>query len=100
MTCMSSSIVGHDVSVGSVLLTHLPADDYNRFRQQFENSIRMNVDLLAFAQIKTKPNSPESLEPHASHTICFELRGRPVSLPDTTILLVVAKPYPSRNTEM
>jgi hypothetical protein len=84
-----------------MLLIYLPADDHDRFRLQFDNSMRTNNDLLAFAHLKTKANSPTSPEHHTtSQIICFELKGRPVSLPETNILLVVAKPYPSRNTEM
>lgn len=75
-------------------------DDQATFRASFDESLQQNSGLHSFVRIKCTGNLP-SYSTTFPEDMLFEIRGEPRST-DTegAFLFVMAKPYPSRNTEI
>lgn len=69
------------------------------FRNDFDEAMRKNVELLSYIRLKT--HDAYNAEPK---DLLFEIKGYPHFLPETeadsVCFFAMAKPYPSKNTAM
>ncbi|RDB21526.1 Cutinase gene palindrome-binding protein [Hypsizygus marmoreus] len=81
------------------LLGIINPDDQVTFRASFEESFQTNTDLLSYIRLKCN----ENFSSYSADTkdVLFEIKGHPHSHEtEGKCFFAIAKPYPSRNTEM